>query len=575
MKASLSSISGLKAGSPWVILTLCVLNLLAMHYYILGTCTVEGEYNFTTTVDNAVGVVADVVLLFLVFYYGSWKRLRAALSATFAVTWLWSFSNVMYSRFFHHYLSLSAVGQGGTLLDWQMLRCVIDGFSPFDIFFLAILLAFTVLIRKARPTGNIATQLAIVLIIAVCVDLASYGIYCSLAPERRYVSFFLQRIENRQFSTQLHLSDPNNTAFRRGTLRTLLYEFALNSQGAIELTEEQRGLIAAETEAAKSDIAKTTGSLTGKNVIFIIVESYMSFTSDMSVGGREVTPCLNSLKRDTATYFNAQMRENVTVGESSDGQFVYMTGILPLRSVITVSKARHVTLPGLPKALGMNARMVIPTTASMWNQDEMCTQYGFDALYTSSDYPGQHSAYLTDEQVFKLAMDADRASQQPFLSVVLTMSMHQPYTEQRDTSFIISDPTITNDLACYLNACHYTDRQIGMYIEHLKRTGLYDNSIIVIAADHPVHNTDLGGADKHIPLYIVNPAELPDVMWQGECNQLDVYTTLLDIMGCDADWVGLGRSLASPTYNNDIRTQSWDVSEWIIMGDYFSSLQPQ
>lgn len=109
-----------------------------------------------------------------------------------------------------------------------------------------------------------------------------------------------------------------------------------------------------------------------------------------------------------------------------------------------------------------------------------------------------------------------------------------------------------------------------MSFEHLRRTGLYDNSLIVIAADHPVHVTDFGGMSKEIPLYLVNiPRDLRAGMWKGECNQIDVYTTLLDLLGVKSDWRGLGQSLLSPDYSNSIDARRWDVSEWIIRSDYF------
>ena len=150
--------------------------------------------------------------------------------------------------------------------------------------------------------------------------------------------------------------------------------------------------------------------------------------------------------------------------------------------------------------------------------------------------------------------------------------MHQPYSKQIDQTFPITDSSIPKDLACYLNACHYTARQIEQYFEHLKQTGLYDNSLIVIAADHPVHNTDFGGVSKDIPLYIINiPSDIREKMWQGECNQIDVYTTLLDLLGVESDWCGLRHSLLSPNYSNSIDSKKWDVSEWIIRGDYFSA----
>lgn len=59
-------------------------------------------------------------------------------------------------------------------------------------------------------------------------------------------------------------------------------------------------------------------------------------------------------------------------------------------------------------------------------------------------------------------------------------------------------------------------------------------------------------------------------MWQGECNQVDVYTTLLDLMDIETTWYGLGHSLLSLDYSYKIDARKWDVSEWIVRGDYFS-----
>ena len=561
----------MKSNFFWPIWLLCGLNLLVMHYYIISACGMETELNITTIIDNCLGIVIDTSFLFLVSYYMVLKRQRAALVITFMVTLGWSFSNILYSRFFHHYISLSAMGQGGSLFDWQMIRCVVDGFRWSDLYFIVSLCLFSLYINHVHAIKKIVAKTFLILLILLGVDFLSYLIYCSLTPEHRYMSFLFQRMEHRQLSTELHLYDPNNATFRRGCIRSLLYELALDSNGAVELTDEQQMQIAKEIELSRGRVGKEHCGITDKNVIFILVESYMSFTSDMKVGGREVTPFLNSLKRDTTVYYNGQMHENITIGNSSDGQFIYMSGLLPLRSVITVSKARSVTLHGLPRMLNRASRMVIPTVTSMWNQDEMCSKYGFDHLYASYDYGTGNEKTLNDEQVFQLAAQKDEGSPQPFFSVILTMSMHSPYTKQIDSSFQINDTSIPEDLACYLNACHYTDGLIGKYFEHLKRTGLYDNSIIVIAADHHVHNTDFGGVSQDIPLYLVNiPNEVCSKMWKGDCNQIDVYTTLLDLLNVEFHWYGFGCSLLSPNYDNSIDASKWDVSEWIIRGDYFS-----
>lgn len=559
-----------KAGSPWMLLALCGVNLLIMHYGFVSAGDLEDELEFTAYFDNLVGIAIDVTVVFLLSYLLCWKRMKWALSITFFVTFFWAFSNIIYARFFHHYLTLSAMGQGGTLLDEQIFDSVTAGLRWSDLLYFLSIPLYIVIIKNIHTVHLLVRKTLLVLLVIGCIDLVSHVAYCAMKPETRYVSYFLHRFYHRQFSDQLFLCDPNHSNYRRGALRNLVQEVAFNLQGSIELTEKQCQLIDSEMRDTKASLVSPPHSLMAdKNIIFILVESYMSFTSDMKINGEEVTPFLNSLKRDSTVYYNGDMNENVTIGESSDGQFIYMTGILPLRSIITVSKARSVSLPGLPKALGRDSRMIIPTTSTVWNQDEMCRQYGFDHYYSSTDYRGDHEAYLNDEQIFQMAKEKDNDSKRPFFSVVLTMSMHQPYTSQIDPSFPAIGHKLDNELACYLSACHYTDRQMADYFEHLKKTGLYENSLIVIVADHHVHNTDLGGDNQHIPLYIINTPVKPESIWHGECNQLDVYTTLLDLAGSKNNWYGLGRSLLSPTYENSISVHTWNVSEWIILGNYF------
>ena len=316
-----------------------------------------------------------------------------------------------------------------------------------------------------------------------------------------------------------------------------------------------------------------------KNLILIIVESYLSITSDILVDGKEVTPFLNSLKHDSTIYYNGQVTPNITIGESSDGQFLYMTGILPLRSEVTVTKAKYAELPGLPKVLKQEgiikeSQMIIPTLPSMWEQEDMCKKYGFDHLYSSADYQNGHFWYLSDQQIFEYALEKNKSCQKPFLSVILTMTMHQPYSEPKDSTFIVKDHSLTEKYRNYLSTCHYTDKQIKWYFEQLKNTGLYDNSIIIIVADHHAHPSlfDMNEEDLSIsiPLYIVNGNVNNLSGWQGKCNQLDVYTTLLDIVGTLSAWKGFGHTLITNDYHDSLIPKLWQASEQIILGNYFN-----
>lgn len=556
----------------WILFSLCGLNLLVMHYYILNTCKLDGFFDIVFFIDNFVAVCFDILVIYYILYLLSFRRTKWALSLCFIITWLWSFSSVMYSRFFFHYLSLSAINQGDALTDDLILQCVKANFHFYDLYYPFAASLYVLFFMKMQKRLQVLPVRRVIIgfLMLLFVDFGAHVSYCLCQPPFRYVGYITHRIYNNQFVSHLYYSNPKMAHFLRGEVRTICAEMISSIRGNIKLTEDQLSEINSAALQSKNSLSASDKDFSSKNVIFILVESFMSFTSDMKVGGKEVTPFLNSLKKDSTVFYNGKIKKNVTLGGSFDGQFIYMTGLLPLRSVITLTKARNITLPGLPKVLGRESRMVIPTVTSIWNQDEMCRQYAFDKLYARNDYSSELSANLTDEQVFQLAIQRDQMSSQPFFSVILTISMHQPYEQQIDSTFIIKDPAINDELANYLNVCHYTDRQIEKYFNHLIESGLYDNSLIIIAADHPVDNTDFGGVINDIPLYIVNAGVDPHSMWHGECNQVDVYTTILDLLGCKSDWYGLGCSLVSTKYDNSVYSHKWDISEWIIMGDYFS-----
>jgi len=562
-----------KINSFWFILGLCGFNLLFMHIYILHICHFEAETNFSTWADNLLSISFDVFIVYVICYLLSWRNIKIAAWLCFIVTWLWSFSNIVYSRFFYHYLSASAIEQGGVLTENLIIKCIIDSLQISDLYYPLVAVIFILALKKIRPIciKTLAQKSLIIIFSSLLIDISAHVAYCILNPQYRYISYFTHRLYLQHLASPRGWSQQNLVHFVRGEIRTIFEEIIIDIQGNIKLSDKQIGDIKSASYKAQNS-CKVNNSIiySPTNIIFIIVESYMSFTSDLIVNGKEVTPFLNSLKHKATTYYNGKMCENVTIGESSDGQFIYMTGILPLQSDVTVSRVRRKTLPGLPKVLGRESRMIIPTTTAVWNQDEMCRQYGFQHLYTRDDYRKNIGDDLNDKQVFELAIQKDNSSELPFFSVILTMSMHGPYTDLKDPSFKISDSSLSKDLVCYLNACHYTDNQIEMYFNHLNKTGLLNNSLIIITADHRVHKANFGEVSNYIPLYIVNAKGLPIDMWQGECNQLDVYTTLLDLLGCKSNWYGLGCSLISPSYRNVRSTQTWNISQWIIMSDYFS-----
>lgn len=297
--------------------------------------------------------------------------------------------------------------------------------------------------------------------------------------------------------------------------------------------------------------------------------------------GKEITPFLNQLKRDSSVYYNGHLQPNINIGESPDGQFIYMSGLLPLKSDITVNLMKGRTVHGLPtllaeQGIATHSHAIVPTSPTFWEQDAMNDVYGIEKLYSKLDYQGEVPIYrdLNDGQVFEMASQIDSKAQEPFFSLILTMSMHHPYDKCEEHGFTLSDTSLTPEYRNYLVDCHYFDSQLEQYINALRRSGVYDRSVIVITADHHAHysvlNMEEGTISEELPLYIIHGGIRPERVWQGSCNQLDVYTTLLDMFGLTPQWRGFGHTLLKKDYRNLVTEEVQQCSEWMIRSDYFA-----
>lgn len=179
---------------------------------------------------------------------------------------------------------------------------------------------------------------------------------------------------------------------------------------------------------------------------------------------------------------------------------------------------------------------------------------------------------LNDEEIFTLAMSTPACKQKPFFSMVLSYSTHQPYRTPVDDSFTLEAPKYSVPLKNYLIACHYTDMWLKKYVDYLKSEGVYNRSLIIVTADHHAHLDALGIKDegmKELPLFIIHGDINNHTAWHGKMNQLDIFTTVMDLLCIENNWHGLGHTILNPNYKNSLTEHAWVISEQIIKGRFF------
>ena len=553
-----------------------------MHYQFLFTNGLEFYFAKTSVLDNFLAVLLDVTVVFLLSLLFFWGRVKTSLTVTFILTLILSFSNIIYSRFFCQYLTFSAIGQAGNINDDVVIQSILSEIRIYDILHIIFLLLFILILinsRKIKIFTKVSLRfLGIIWTLVLALILVSHSLYLIHGSFGRAIQTLFPSYSNSSEYFQMENVFPNWITFHKGMLRSVVFDYLLKGGNEIELGETEIQAIEEEFMNYNGRVTEKTLNSGIQNVIFIIVESYLSVLTDLKIDGKEITPYLNELKRDSNVYYNGHVQPNARIGRSSDGQLIYMTGLLPLRTEVTVGFAKNDSLVGLPGLLIKHglvnySQILVPTSPSLWEQNAMNIVYNIETMYSKNDYSmNKTEDDLTDKEIFDFAKQLDAKMPSNSFSLLLTLSMHEPFDECIEHGFRLEDSTLPNRYKNYLITSHYFDEQIGKYIEHLKTDGLYDNSLIVIASDHEplLHNMDMEGkVSKELPLFIINGGFDKNNAWTENCNQLDVYTTLLDIVGVESEWHGLGHTLLDPHYSNSVTDKTWQLSEWIINGDYF------
>ena len=561
------------------IILLPMLNLLFMHYFFYMNRYLEWTWFYSIFI-NLCSIVFDVFLLLIISLVIVKGRFKPAVAITQFITLIWSFVNVMYGRFFFQYMSISAINEAHGLGDSLVVNSILSGFHWYDLFYVVSAIVFIGIYRRTPKkllSASTIMKLSVVPVLSLLLTFVAYSAYHFIHPQyRNNWDLYVVRVKEFLYDS-VRGGTPNLAHFQTGCLRVAAFEI-YDMCRVVELTQEQRNEIA---DFYRNNSDRTSHHLPNpeiRNVIFILLESFLSAPIDLIVEGKEVTPFLNSLKNEFDVYYNGKMKSDIGCGESGDGQFIYMNGILPLSYKMTIGQVKNHTLPALPIVLREKMKLkhceiIIPTPMNLWQQADMNIVYGLTEAYSQEDVVGNNVDEADDQSIFDFSSKLLSPAKEPFFSLILSISTHSPYDHYVGDDFLQDKGNYPEEYKYYLNTCHYTDNQLKKYFNTLKRVGIYDQSLIVVASDHHAHLDRLkmkGKISDCTPLFIIHGHINNEQIWDGEFHQLDVYTTILDVLGIDSEWKGLGRTLLSSNYSNSVNDKAHYVSELIIEGDYFS-----
>lgn len=345
--------------------------------------------------------------------------------------------------------------------------------------------------------------------------------------------------------------------------RSLGRAFASNDKLSDQKLEELKGnTYVPFTEHASFGLAKN------RHVFIIQVESLQEFTINQKVDGEEITPHLNALLKDSA-YFD-HVYQQIGAGNTSDAEWLMHTSLYPEGMDPTVNLIDGSEIPSLVRTLKKNGYGTATYHAddiTYWNRDQLYPSLGFDYVYTSEEIPKEKKIGFgpADEVLFSFVEDQlpkHLKKHELMYTNIVSLTNHTPFEMPEDyQSLQLPKQYDHSYVGNYLQTAHYTDKQIGLFIEQLKKLGLYEDSVILIYGDHSgLHGAPVTAKDKKllkdmlgheynlsdrfvVPVLFTAPGIFTGETFSQLGGQIDLMPTLLNLLGIEHDSQMIGHNL--------------------------------
>lgn len=353
-----------------------------------------------------------------------------------------------------------------------------------------------------------------------------------------------------------------------------IYSWLAPAGEIIELSSDDEARIQPFVQGHISDSVPTPQN----NIIFILFESLESWPIG-EVCGYQYMPNLTKLSQSEHALYCDKITSQVRHGNSADGQMIDATGILPISNGATCRLYYNNIFPSYAQCYAQSA--IINPASGMWNQSKMTFDYQFKQLIEPKNGEGWDDAALM-KQVYNYA---DTVSA-PFCVMGITVTSHVPFAYGAEhPKYSISDmPAI---MSAYLNCLYYTDSIIGDFVKAVySNEKLASNTMIVISGDHTIFRSHDGDMDDfarshgigmrttktYTPLIIYSPLIESNSVVNEVCYQMDIYPTILSLIGCDDYfWKGVGDNLMDHHNRTIQEVEAFELSDKIIRSNYFST----
>ena len=355
-------------------------------------------------------------------------------------------------------------------------------------------------------------------------------------------------------------------------------------------------------DSSNSDERVYKGSLDGKNLKIIQLESLNTYCIDLKFNGEYLMPNLNKIINDSNSYYLSNFYTSAGQGKTADAEIAINTGVNPQGQ-----NTQHWDFKVNKKGV---ANYNFLTLADMFKEKYNSTNYsfhgdleefynrqlvhtvmfGYDEFYSLEEYTESHKSekedptsyingWVDDKVVIEWEKEVTNSLNTPFMSYQIMTVSHTPFIgnpkEEEYNTFDFDNKMLYR----YLAYMKYVDDYLGSLYETMKND---PNTVYVLYGDHGSYLTkkeqkELFGKQTTLE-FELNNTRVPGIIFDasGTLNtltggnmtnnlvrsQIDLFTTIVDLFDLNYTGVRLGVNALS-----NEKTFTYDPNTFTIVTD--------
>jgi phosphoglycerol transferase MdoB-like AlkP superfamily enzyme len=518
---------------------------------------------------NAVFILLSIIPIVINTRKGYQKFLFYWYFITNGITYAFNFGDIIYYRFSRARLTSAAieVGKNETNLGRIFWNAVLQ--HPFVIiWFVVILLIWIFLYKKVeikdeKPTSLIVYFVCSIISLCLIATLVVGGIRGDFKHSTRPINLV---------DANKHVSDPLQGNLVLNSVFSFFRTIGTNNFKLVHFVDEK--FIEKEIQPYKLYNREVESK---PNVVIFIMESFGKEYSGAFNRNTEIkdfvsyTPFLDSLANQSLIFTNAFANGR----QSIHGMSSVLAGIPSLTDAFTSSPYSNQKIQSIVSVcndLGYDTSFYHGAPNGSMGFQGFGNILGFKHYFGKIEYNNDEDFdgiwAIWDEPFFQY-FAKNMGKEQPFMSTLFSASSHDPFKipEKYNGKFKKGTLQIHEPI-------QYTDYALKKFFETASKQPWYQNTIFVITADHtnqinyPEYQKAMNRFAIPLLFFSPNPKYNLKGVDDGFAQQMDIYPTLVDLLGYNKKIRSWGRSLLSDKDKDYMIVNSDAINEQMIIGNY-------